>query len=116
MDLNPRYWPGFPYAELTGSFDVFLPMGYFTYRFRTPAPTAEYTHENVRLLRERSGDDSLPIHLVGGLARAATIAQVRAFAEATKAEGVAGASLYDFADTRPAQWRALIGASRPGSG
>jgi hypothetical protein len=116
MDLNPRYWPGFPYAELTGTFDVFLPMGYFTYRFKTAAASRDYTRANLRLLRERTGDDALPVHAVGGLARAATTAQVRAFAHAAEEEGAVGTSLYDFADTKPAQWKALAGSGPPPSG
>jgi hypothetical protein len=111
MDLNPRYWPGFPYAQLAQSFDVFLPMGYFTYRFKTAAESSDYTRANVQLLRERTGDPELPVHAVGGLARVATTAQVRAFAKAAAAEGAVGASLYDFADTKPAQWRVLSGSS-----
>jgi hypothetical protein len=107
MDLNPKYWPGFPYAQLAETFDVFLPMGYFTYRFKTAAASRDYTKANVELLRERAGDEALAVHVVGGLARAATTAQVRAFAAAALESGATGSSLYDYADTKPAQWRAL---------
>ena len=107
MDLNPKYWPGFPYQELTRTFDVFLPMGYFTYRFKTAAASSDYTALNVDLLRERTGDDALPVHAVGGLAAAATVAQVRAFAQTALEAGATGASLYDYASTTPAEWRAL---------
>src|SRR5206468_2176981 len=34
MELHPKYWPDFPYAQLRQSFDVFLPMAYFTYRVK----------------------------------------------------------------------------------
>jgi hypothetical protein len=108
MDLRPKYWPGFPYAQLAETFDVFLPMGYFTYRFKTAAASRDYTEANVGLLRERAGDEALAVHAVGGLARSATIAQVRAFLGAAAAQGSIGASLYDFADTKPAQWQALV--------
>ncbi len=107
MDLNPTYWPGFPYAKLAGSFDVFLPMGYFTYRFKTAAASSDYTARNVDLLRERTGLPDLPVHAVGGLAAPATTAQVGAFARAAAGRGVLGASLYDYATTRPAQWTVL---------
>jgi hypothetical protein len=107
MDLNPTYWPRFPYAALARSFDVFMPMGYFTYRFKSGAAARAYTAANVELLRERADDADLAVHAIGGLAGAATVAQVRAFAAAAAAEGALGASLYDYASTSAAQWRAL---------
>jgi hypothetical protein len=111
MDLNRRYWPGFPYSGLAESFDVFMPMGYFTYRTKTAAATHAYTLANMQLLRERSGDETLVVHAVGGLAAKATVAQVRAFATAAADEGALGASLYDYASTRPEEWRALSAAA-----
>ena len=111
MDLNPKYWPGFPYDGLAKTYDVFMPMGYFTYRTKTGPATRAYTQTNVELLRERVGDDGLAVHLVGGLAGSATVAQVRAFATAAAAEGALGASLYDYATTSAAQWRALSAAA-----
>jgi hypothetical protein len=107
MDLNPKYWPGFPYAGLAKSYDVFMPMGYFTYRTKTGAATRAYTEANAELLRARAGDEGLAVHLVGGLAGSATVAQVRAFAAAAADEGALGASLYDYATTSAAQWRVL---------
>jgi hypothetical protein len=111
MDLKPKYWPGFPYTGLARSFDVFMPMGYFTYRYKTASASGAYTAANVELLRARTGDDGLAVHAVGGLAGAATVAQVRAFATAAAQEGALGASLYDYATTKPAQWRALSAAA-----
>jgi hypothetical protein len=111
MDLNPRYWPGFPYEGLTKSYDVFLPMGYFTYRVKTAAGSRAYSAANVALLRERAGDEGLQVHSVGGLAGAATVAEVRAFATAAADQGALGASLYDYATTGPAQWQALSAAA-----
>ena len=113
MDLKPAYWPGFPYAQLARSFDVFLPMGYFTYRFKTAAASRAYTLANVELLRERSGVPDLPVHAVGGIASSATTAQVRAFADAALESGALGASLYDEATTKPAQWKALAPLAAP---
>jgi hypothetical protein len=111
MDLLPKFWPGFPYAGLAKTYDVFLPMGYFTYRTKTGAATRAYTEANVELLRTYTGDDSIVVHAVGGLAGSATIAQVRAFATAAADQGAVGASLYDYATTSAAQWRALSAAA-----
>ena len=107
MDLNPKYWPGFPYEGLAKSYDVFMPMGYFTYRTKTGATRRAYTEANAELMRARAGDEGLAVHLVGGLAGSATVAQVRAFAAAAADEGALGASLYDYATTSAAQWRVL---------
>jgi hypothetical protein len=111
MDLNPKYWPGFPYEGLAKTYDVFMPMGYFTYRTKTGAATRAYTEANAELLRARAGDEGLAVHLVGGLAGSATVAQVRAFAAAAANEGALGASLYDYATTSAAQWRVLSAAA-----
>ena len=113
MDLHPKYWPGFPYRQLAQSLDVFLPMGYFTYRGRTAAQARAYTIQNVDLLRERAGDAALPVHVIGGIASGATPAQVRAFVQAATETQVLGASLYDFVGTTPAQWRSLAALTTP---
>jgi hypothetical protein len=101
------YWPGFPFEQLTQSFDVFLPMGYFTYRSHRPRFSSSYTRMNIDLLREWTGDPALPVHAIGGLARDASPAQVRGFAKAARGGDAIGSSLYDFADTTPRQWLEL---------
>ncbi len=111
MQLRPDYWPRFPYAGLARSYDVFMPMGYFTYRYKTAAATRAYTKANLEILRAETGDEALAVHAVGGLAGPATVAQVRAFATAAADEGALGASLYDYATTSAAQWRALSAAA-----
>ncbi len=107
MELRPSYWPGFPYAELARRFDVFIPMGYFTYRFKTAEAARAYTAANVALIREYAGDEGIAVHAVGGLAASATVAQVKAFAAAAAEQGALGASVYDYASTRAEVWRAL---------
>jgi hypothetical protein len=109
MELKPAYWPDFPYEDLARMFDAFLPMGYFTYRFHTPAPTAAYTRANVDLIREGAGDETVPVHAVGGLAASSTPAQLRAFVRAAREEGVVGFSLYDYASTPARFWPSLAG-------
>ncbi len=101
------YWPGFPFAQLAPSFDVFLPMGYFTYRSHKPRFSRTYTSLNIDLLREWTGNPALPVHAIGGLARDASPAQVREFVRAAQARDALGSSLYDFADTTPRQWLEL---------
>lgn len=107
MELKPKYWPAFPYASLAATYDVFVPMGYFTYRFAKPAPTVAYTRANIELIRAAVGDESVRVHVAGGLAAAASLAQVRAFAETARLNGAVGLSLYDFASTPARSWAAL---------
>ena len=111
MQRLPWYWPGFPFAQLAQTYDVFLPMGYFTYRSRLASFSAAYTQRNVALLRTGTGNPALPVHPIGGIAGDASVAQVRAFARAARSSNSLGASLYDFATTTPGQWRELQAAN-----
>ena len=79
--------------------------------YKTAPATRAYTEANLEILRARTGDEGSRFTLVGGLAGPATIAQVRAFATAAADEGALGASLYDYATTSAAQWRALSAAA-----
>ena len=107
MRLNPSYWPGFPFRGLRSRFDVFLPMGYFTYHATTPAAAYAYTSQNIDLLRTATGDATVPIHLIGGLAGDATADELTAFVHAAREHGVVGASMYDFATTPQSWWSEL---------
>ena len=115
MQLLPKYWPGFPYADLYDDYDVFLPMGYFTYRTHTRQGAYAYTVRNVAILRRATGDPLVPIHAIGGVADASTSAQVRGFVQAARACGVIGASIYDFGSTSAAEWTALKPVAAPAS-
>jgi hypothetical protein len=107
MQRLPWYWPGFPFVQLARSFDVFLPMGYFTYRSHDVSFSGAYTSTNIAMLRTAAANPALPVHPIGGIAGNASAAQVRAFTRAARAGGSIGASLYDFATTTPGQWREL---------
>jgi hypothetical protein len=111
MQLLPWFWPLFPYEQLAQTFDVFLPMGYFTYRTKEPARSGSYTSRNLALLRQATGNPALPVHAIGGLARDASPAQVREFVKAAHAGQAVGSSLYDFADTTARQWLVLRAAN-----
>jgi len=110
MQRLPWYWPGFPFVELARTYDVFLPMGYFTYRSKLASFTGVYTQLNITLLRTWTGNPALPVHPIGGIADAASTAQVRAFARAARNGKSVGASLYDYATTSAGQWRELRAA------
>jgi hypothetical protein len=106
MRLDPGYWPGFPYKGLATSFDVFLPMTYFAYGPKGARGRAD-TMEDVGLIRRRTKDPAVPIHIIGGLASLARTSEVKAFASTASGCGVLGMSLYDFAGTMADQWAAL---------
>jgi hypothetical protein len=105
MGLIPAYWPGFPFQRLAGLFDVFVPMGYFTFRTDGPAQTAGYTRATLDLLAAKTG--GMPIHAIGGLAEDTTGAEVGAFVRSALRGGVIGASLYDFGTMGQEDWTAL---------
>jgi hypothetical protein len=107
MQLLPRYWPGFPYADLAETYDVFLPMGYFSYRPKDLGGPYGYTVRNVSLIRRGTGDPAVPVHAIGGLSESSKAAQVGAFVRATRDCGVLGASMYDFSTTNAAGWKQL---------
>jgi hypothetical protein len=105
MQLIPTYWPAFPFGELAGLFDVFVPMGYFTFRTNGPTQAADYTAATLRLLSDRTG--GAPMHAIGGLAENTSGSEVRAYVRAALQQGVIGASLYDFGTTGPEDWAEL---------
>jgi hypothetical protein len=114
MKLLPRYWPSFPYVSLARTYDVFLPMAYFSYRARGSAAVSRYVETSVRIIREKSGDRAIPIHVIGGLAGATTTSDAAAFVHAVASCGVHGFSLYDFVATRPSVWPLLREAAADG--
>jgi hypothetical protein len=105
--VTQRYWPRFPYRRVRAHYDALLPMSYWTFHARGAAQVYRYTRATMRLLRARTGDPSLPIHPIGGLADQASVAEVGGFARAARAFGAAGASLYDAPITSAPQWRQL---------
>jgi hypothetical protein len=105
--VGATYWPGYPFRELARWVDVFLPMTYFTLRTSGPRRVSAYSSANVRRIRELAGDDAFPVHPIGGDARTASLAELRAFLGAAAAAGTLGASLWEYGETSPAQWALL---------
>lgn len=107
VETNPDYWPGFPYAELAATYDVLLPMTYFTWRVSGPRGAHWYSAQNIAIIREETGDRSVPIHVIGGISDEATVAETRGFVRVVRERGVLGASYYGFPGTTPGQWAVL---------
>jgi hypothetical protein len=104
-----RWWPDFPYRSLNRIYDAFLPMGYYTYHGEGTAVTAYDTRRNFEILREKTGDPDVPIHLIGGGGGDSNYAEGRAFTRTVNAQGAIGASIYDLVQMGPEDWRALRG-------
>lgn len=107
MQLAHGYWPGFPYRGLAKTYDVFLPMGYFSYRPHDLGGPFGYTVRNVTLIRRGTGNPDVVIHAIGGLSESSSAAKVQGFVRATRVCGVDGASMYDFSTTRAGGWKQL---------
>ncbi|HEX2030333.1 MAG TPA: hypothetical protein VHL78_02880 [Actinomycetota bacterium] len=104
MQLSPGYWPGFPYQRLAGIYDVFVPMGYYSYRTQGPIGAHDYTVSNVKIIRSKTGSATMPIHVIGGIANASTGPETRSFVRACREHGVLGCSLYKFTLTGTSDW------------
>jgi len=101
-------WPGFPYAGLAGIYDVFVPMGYYTYHGDGYANAYKDTRDNVAIIRAQTGMPSIPIHVIGGDAAKSSASETLAYVRALRETGCIGGSLYDWATTTPESWAALI--------
>lgn len=107
--INPGYWPGFPWRELVPSYDIWLPMAYWTTR---PAASGwrdgyRYTIENITRLRQNLGVPGAPVHLIGGVGDKAQTADIGGMRRGGAEHGVLGASLYDWRTTAPDWWPIL---------
>jgi hypothetical protein len=115
-DVQSLYWPNFPYATVATYFDVLMPMGYFSYRVEGMRAAKRYTKENVRQIRERAGDPTLPVHPIGGIAGDASPREVRGYVDGAQETGAIGGSFYDFPITDARSWNELAPLARRRAG
>jgi hypothetical protein len=107
LERKTGYWDAFPYTMVARTYDVILPMGYYTYHGKGAAKVAADVAGNIRIIRAQQGCLTIPIHLIGGLAYRSNAAEVGAFARAAGESGCIGASLYDWVGTTSAEWEKL---------
>jgi len=98
------FWPNFPYKKVNARYDVFLPMAYWTYRTSGPKRVYRYSRSALEIVRSKTGDPKVPVHVIGGIAGRAPVTEVRSFVRAVKNFEAVGASLYDFPITSEEQW------------
>jgi hypothetical protein len=110
--VNTDNWPDFPWPELSGLYDVWLPMSYWTLRASSSGyrDGYVYTEENVRRMRANLGDPEAVVHPIGGIADAAGVEGYRGFVRAAEEAGSVGLSVYDYDTTGDEGWEILAGA------
>ena len=107
MAMHTSYWPQFPFKTLAGIYDVFVPMGYYTYHGDGYANAYRDTRDNIRIIREKTGRPGVPIHVIAGDAAKSSGSETMAYVRALRENGALGGSMYDWATTSDASWRAL---------
>ena len=112
-DATSRYWPSFPYAQVDQTFDVFLPMAYFTYTTHGTTAVRRYVRYNVAAIRTGTRDADVPIHAIGGIAGETHRGDTKGFTQAVRNNGLLGGSLYDFPITTRREWRQLAPLASP---
>lgn len=112
--ISPGYWPGFPWRQIAGFYDVWLPMSYWTNRTVASGyrDAYRYTSENIDRLRNALGNANAPVVPVGGIADHTTAADVTGFVRAATERRAIGGGLYDVRTTAPALWSPLLSFRR----
>lgn len=111
--VNPDNWPDFPWPELAGLYDVWMPMSYWTLRTSSSGYRDGYTYtdENIRRMRANLGDPAALVHPIGGIADETTAEATLGFLRAAEEADSIGSSLYDFDTTSVGGWEILTGAT-----
>lgn len=106
-EAGATYWRDFPYRMVAKHYDVFVPMAYHTFRVSGYDGVVQNMRRNIHVIRNRTGNPDVPIHLIGGLAGDSSDAEVRAFVDTALNRNVIGASVYDWPITPLDDWRQL---------
>lgn len=101
--VNPAYWPRFPWRALDASYDVWLPMAYWTVRSEPSGyrDAYRYTEESTRRMRANIGRQDVVVHQIGGIGTQTTSADLDAFRRAIEDTGAIGGSIYDWQSLDP---------------
>jgi hypothetical protein len=115
--VNPGFWPAFPWPELAATYDVIVPMSYWSVRRPEWKQGERYTAENLDRIRASTGRPDVPIHIAGGIANGITLDDVAGMVRAIQGRSALGGSLYDWSTSQVAQWdllQVLRAAAVPG--
>ena len=120
--VNEDLWPSFPWTEIASSYDVWLPMSYWSFRSDSSGYGDGYAYnaESTRRLRENIGDASALVHGVGGIGGVdgsgdtpdpaeplTTMVEIEAFVRSLVDTGSIGGSMYDWNTLEPGVRRGL---------
>lgn len=110
-DVNPAYWPNFPWKKLGPFFDVWLPMAYWTNRTAASGwnDGFRYTSENIRRVRANVENRNANVSVIGGIADQTKVVDTTGFVRAAKLRRAIGWSVYDFVTTSSSAWPRLRG-------
>ncbi len=121
--VNPDYWPGFPWSEISGLYDVWMPMAYWSFRSGEYGDGATYLLDSVARLRDNLGQPGAVVHAVGGIGGVdgvddppdpeeplTSLDELTRFVSAVNEAGAVGASIYDWRTLEPAARELLTSA------
>ena len=113
--INLNYWPNFPWAQIATSYDVWMPMAYWTNRRSDSVwrDAYRYTWENIDRIRTHLAMPAAVVNPIGGLSDTTTTADIDGFLRAANERGAIGGGLYDDGITTAAQYQQLAPLSRP---
>lgn len=106
-DINPNYWPGYPWAQLAAYYDVWQPMNYWTNRTGYYRSAYAYTAVDVDRIRQRTGNPNAVVHPIGGIGDKTTVEDINGMVRAAVERACIGGSLYDYRTTGDDLWPAL---------
>jgi hypothetical protein len=110
-EINPDFWPTFPWDRLAPLYDVWMPMSYWSFRTDEHADPEAYSGDSISLLRANLGDPVAVVHGIGGVGAAdgtdipdpgeplADIDDLDGFVASLVGTGAVGGSIYDWATT-----------------
>lgn len=104
LERAPQRWPDFPWKALAASYNLFMPMEYWTALGKDTKTAYNVTKTDVEKTRALTGK---PVHIIGGLGEDADAKQVLSYIKACKESGSLGGGLYDYRTTRADVWDEL---------
>lgn len=107
LSLKKGSWNDFPYQAIAQTYDVFVPMDYYTYHASNAAQAYDITAACTRVIRAQPGCATIPVHMIGGIAEKSSPGEVQQFVRASRETGCIGASLYGWAGTTDPAWREM---------
>ncbi len=114
--VNTDYWPDFPWSDISDSYDVWMPMSYWSFRSQKSGygDGYAYNEESTRRLRENLDDANAAVHGIGGIGGTdgvnddpnpeeplTSLNELDAFVASLVDTGSIGGSVYDWATLEP---------------